>query len=80
MATTSERLKMQSKSIKQLCRLFPMQRVIKDGEKKDSYSGPYDAICGVRLPRGLDPHSVPSEELSASLGLYFCSIYFLVLF
>ncbi|XP_062186794.1 uncharacterized protein LOC133890442 isoform X2 [Phragmites australis] len=68
MTTTSERLKMQSKAIKQLCRLFLVQRVIKDGEKKDGYSGPYDAICGVRLPRGLDPHSVPSEELSASLG------------
>ncbi|KAL6657000.1 hypothetical protein ACP70R_004780 [Stipagrostis hirtigluma subsp. patula] len=68
MTTTSERLKMQSKAIKQLCRLFPMRRVIKDGEKKDGYSGPYDAICGARLPRGLDPHSVPSEELSASLG------------
>ncbi|GJN33164.1 hypothetical protein PR202_gb21731 [Eleusine coracana subsp. coracana] len=44
--------------------------VIKDGEKKGNYSGPYDSICGARLPRGLDPHSVPSEELSASLGLH----------
>ncbi|XP_062189445.1 uncharacterized protein LOC133892594 [Phragmites australis] len=68
MAATSRRLKMQSKAIKQLCKLLPMRRVIKEGEKKDGYSGPYDAICGTRLPRGLDPHSVPSEELSASLG------------
>ncbi|CAM0144686.1 unnamed protein product [Urochloa decumbens] len=64
MATTSERLKMQSKS------------VIKEGEKKEDYSGPYDSICGARLPRGLDPHSVPSEELSAALGymLHFINI------
>ena len=39
-----------------------------DGERKDGYSGPYDTICNARLPRGLDPHSVPSEELAASLG------------
>ncbi|KAL6841717.1 hypothetical protein ACP4OV_028229 [Aristida adscensionis] len=68
MTATSERLKMQSKAVKQLCRLFPMRRVIKDGERKDGYSGPYDSICGARLPRGLDPHSVPAEELSTSLG------------
>ncbi|KAF6999994.1 hypothetical protein CFC21_015955 [Triticum aestivum] len=68
MATTSERLKRQSKAVKQLCRLFPMRRAIIDGEKKDGHSDPYDVICGIRLPRGLDPHSVPSEELSASLG------------
>uniref|UniRef100_A0ACD5WQE6 Uncharacterized protein n=1 Tax=Avena sativa TaxID=4498 RepID=A0ACD5WQE6_AVESA len=68
MATTSERLKRQAKAIKQLCRLFPMRRAIIDGEKKDGHSDPYDSICGIRLPRGLDPHSVPSEELSASLG------------
>ncbi|CAN6226174.1 unnamed protein product [Urochloa humidicola] len=76
MATTSELLKMQSKSVKQLCRLFPMRRVIKEGEKKEDYSGPYDSICGARLPRGLDPHSVPSEELSAALGymLHFINI------
>jgi len=76
MATTSECLKMQSKYVKQLCRLFPMRRVIKEGERKEDYSGPYDSICGVRLPRGLDPHSVPAEELSASLGymLHFINI------
>uniref|UniRef100_A0A0E0EEP1 J domain-containing protein n=1 Tax=Oryza meridionalis TaxID=40149 RepID=A0A0E0EEP1_9ORYZ len=68
MATTSEHLKMQSKAMKQLCRLFPLRRVIKDGEQNDGYNGPYDVICNARLPRGLDPHSVPSEELSASLG------------
>ncbi|KAF0906837.1 hypothetical protein E2562_013233 [Oryza meyeriana var. granulata] len=68
MATASERLKMQSKAIKQLCRLFPLRRVIIDGDQKDGYSGPYDVICNACLPHGLDPHSVPSEELSASLG------------
>ncbi|KAL5197308.1 hypothetical protein ABZP36_000820 [Zizania latifolia] len=68
MTATSERLKRQSKAVKQLCRLFPLRRVIMDEEQKDGYSGPYDVICGARLPRGLDPHSVPSEELSASLG------------
>jgi hypothetical protein len=50
--------------------IFNLQAII-DGEKKDGHSDPYDVICGIRLPRGLDPHSVPSEELSASLGLYF---------
>ncbi|KAG8079653.1 hypothetical protein GUJ93_ZPchr0007g6218 [Zizania palustris] len=68
MTTTSERLKGQSKAVKQLCKLFPLQRVIMDGEQKDGYNGPYDVICDARLPCGLDPHSVPSEELSASLG------------
>jgi hypothetical protein len=53
-----------------------MRRIIKEGEKKEDYSGPYDSICGVRLPRGLDPHSVPAEELSAALGymLHFSNI------
>ncbi|PWZ36699.1 hypothetical protein Zm00014a_035528 [Zea mays] len=53
-----------------------MNLVIKEGEKKDGYNGPYDSICGVRLPRGLDPHSISSEELSASLGhmLHFINI------
>ncbi|KAL5659456.1 hypothetical protein ACJX0J_032619, partial [Zea mays] len=76
MTITSDCMKMQSKSVKQLCRLFPMRRVIKEGEKKDNYSGPYDSICGARLPRGLDPHSIPAEELSASLGymLHFVNI------
>ncbi|GFY96492.1 DNA-directed RNA polymerase II protein [Actinidia rufa] len=31
-------------------------------------SGQHDKICNSRLPRGLDPHSIPSEELAASLG------------
>lgn len=35
---------------------------------KDGFSGQYDTICNARLPRGLDPHSVPFEELAASLG------------
>lgn len=39
-----------------------------DNEKKDGFNGQYDVICNARLPRGLNPHSVPSEELAASLG------------
>lgn len=39
-----------------------------DGERNDGTAGQYDQICYARLPRGLDPHSVPSEELGASLG------------
>lgn len=68
MAITSERLHKQSVIIKQICKLFPQRRVYIDGERKDGYSGPYDTICNARLPRGLDPHSVPSDELGASLG------------
>ncbi|XP_073106632.1 uncharacterized protein [Elaeis guineensis] len=68
MAITSERLHKQSIVIKQICKLFPVRRVNLDGERKDGSSGPYDQICNARLPRGLDPHSVPSEELAASLG------------
>ncbi|KAF2297403.1 hypothetical protein GH714_023147 [Hevea brasiliensis] len=41
---------------------------IKKG-RKDGSNGQYDQICNARLPRGLDPHSVPSEELAASLGV-----------
>ncbi|XP_040944225.1 uncharacterized protein [Gossypium hirsutum] len=43
-----------------------------DEERRDGSSGQYDLICNARLPRGLDPHSVPSEELAASLGYCFC--------
>uniref|UniRef100_A0A5B7A3B6 DNA-directed RNA polymerase II protein n=1 Tax=Davidia involucrata TaxID=16924 RepID=A0A5B7A3B6_DAVIN len=68
MAITSERLHKQSVVIKQICKLFPQHRVNIDGERKDGSSGQYDQICNARLPRGLDPHSVPSEELAASLG------------
>ncbi|KAK1302995.1 hypothetical protein QJS10_CPB12g01283 [Acorus calamus] len=68
MAIASELIHKQSVAIKQICRLFPLRRVNLDVEKKDHSSGLYDQICNVRLPRGLDPHSVPSEELSASLG------------
>ncbi|POO04071.1 UV radiation resistance protein/autophagy-related protein [Trema orientale] len=68
MAITSERLHKQSVVIKQICKLFPQRRVIIDGERKDGSSGQYDQICNARLPRALDPHSVPSEELAASLG------------
>uniref|UniRef100_A0A7N0UN88 UV radiation resistance protein/autophagy-related protein 14 n=1 Tax=Kalanchoe fedtschenkoi TaxID=63787 RepID=A0A7N0UN88_KALFE len=68
MAITSERLHKQSLVIKQICKLFPQRRVTIDGERKDASNGQYDLICNARLPRGLDPHSVPSDELAASLG------------
>lgn len=68
MAITSERLHKQSVVIKQICKLFPQRRVNIDGERKDGSSGQYDQVCNARLPRGLDPHSVPSDELAASLG------------
>ncbi|XP_010269137.1 PREDICTED: uncharacterized protein LOC104605893 [Nelumbo nucifera] len=68
MAITSERLHKQSVVIKKICKLFPQRRVNIDGERKDGCSGQYDQICNARLPRGLDPHSVPSQELAASLG------------
>ncbi|KAB2634585.1 hypothetical protein D8674_040779 [Pyrus ussuriensis x Pyrus communis] len=62
MAITSERLHKQSVVIKQICKLFPQRR------KNDGSGGLYDQICNACLPRGLDPHTVPSEELAASLG------------
>ncbi|KAF7114870.1 hypothetical protein RHSIM_RhsimUnG0073000 [Rhododendron simsii] len=68
MAITSERLHKQSVVIKQICKLFPQRRLNLDGERKDGSSGQYDQICNARLPRGLDPHSISSEELAASLG------------
>ncbi|KAG8377353.1 hypothetical protein BUALT_Bualt08G0024300 [Buddleja alternifolia] len=68
MAITSERLHKQSVIMKQICKLFPQRRVNIEGERKDGYNGQYDTICNARLPRGLDPHSVPSDELAASLG------------
>ncbi|KAL5777079.1 hypothetical protein ACOSP7_010005 [Xanthoceras sorbifolium] len=68
MAIVSELLHKQSVVIKQICKLFPQRRVNVDGERRDGSSGQYDQICGARLPRGLDPHSVSSEELAASLG------------
>ena len=43
-------------------------QVVVEGERRDGSNGQYDQICNARLPRALDPHSVPSEELSASLG------------
>ncbi|GLT41389.1 hypothetical protein SLA2020_154560 [Shorea laevis] len=67
MAITSERLHKQSVIIKQICKLFPQRRVSIDGGR-DGSNSQYDLICNARLPRGLDPHSVPSEELAASLG------------
>ncbi|KAG9451622.1 hypothetical protein H6P81_011587 [Aristolochia fimbriata] len=67
MAITSQLLHKQSVVIKQICRLFPQRRANSE-ERKDGFTGQYDQICNARLPRGLDPHSVPSEELAASLG------------
>ncbi|CAK9184931.1 unnamed protein product [Ilex paraguariensis] len=68
MAITSDRLYKQSVVIKQICKLFPQRRVDIEGDKKDGSNGRFDMICNARLPRGLDPHSVPSVELAASLG------------
>ncbi|KAG5541670.1 hypothetical protein RHGRI_021488 [Rhododendron griersonianum] len=68
MAITSERLHKQSVVIKQICKLFPQRRLNLDGERKDGSSGQYEQICNARLPRGLDPHSISSEQLGASLG------------
>ncbi|KAK3028847.1 hypothetical protein RJ639_037691, partial [Escallonia herrerae] len=66
MAITSERLHKQAVIIKQICKLFPQRRL--NGETKDGSTGQYDQICNACLPRGLDPHSVTSDELGASLG------------
>ncbi|KAK9930627.1 hypothetical protein M0R45_027661 [Rubus argutus] len=68
MAITSERLHKQSVVIKQICKLFPQRRVTVEAKRKEGSGGQYDQICNASLPRGLDPHSVPSEELAASLG------------
>ncbi|XP_075516766.1 uncharacterized protein LOC142551419 isoform X1 [Primulina tabacum] len=68
MAITSERLHKQAVIIKQICKLFPQSRVNVEEERKDGNKEDYDSICNARLPRGLDPHSVPSAELAASLG------------
>ncbi|CAN1171407.1 hypothetical protein LINPERPRIM_LOCUS7954 [Linum perenne] len=65
MAITSELLHKQSVVIKQICKLLPQRKVKIEGER---VSGQFDQICNARLPRGLDPHSVPSVELGASLG------------
>ncbi|CAL1403952.1 unnamed protein product [Linum trigynum] len=65
MAITTELLHKQSLVIKQICKLLPQRKVKMEGERT---SGQFDQICNARLPRGLDPHSVPSEELGASLG------------
>lgn len=62
-------LQNQSVVIKQLCKIFPLRRVRNEGENKDGSSSEYyDQICNVRLPRGLNPHTVAPEELAASLG------------
>uniref|UniRef100_A0A2N9G716 Uncharacterized protein n=1 Tax=Fagus sylvatica TaxID=28930 RepID=A0A2N9G716_FAGSY len=61
--------------VEQLGKYYPnlistqtLGHVILEGERKDGSTVQYDQICNARLPRGLDPHSVPSEELAASLG------------
>ncbi|ESQ38733.1 hypothetical protein EUTSA_v10028627mg [Eutrema salsugineum] len=69
MAISSERLHKQSVVMKQVCKLFPQRRVSFDGESQNGSVGQYNLICNSRLPKGLDPHSIPSEELAASLGL-----------
>ncbi|CAH2041553.1 unnamed protein product [Thlaspi arvense] len=69
MAISSERLHKQSVVVKQICKLFPQRRVSLDGESQNGAVGQYNLICNSRLPKGLDPHSIPSEELTASLGL-----------
>lgn len=49
---------------------FIYLQVKSEGEGKKSKSNDsYYQICNARLPKGLDPHSVPSEQLGASLGL-----------
>ncbi|XP_022152466.1 uncharacterized protein LOC111020186 isoform X2 [Momordica charantia] len=68
MAITSERLHKQSVVVKQICKLFPQRRVLVDGQKNEGTGEQFDQICNVRLPRRLDPHSVPPNELAASLG------------
>ncbi|KAJ0240984.1 Uncharacterized protein HA466_0220180 [Hirschfeldia incana] len=69
MAISSERLHKQSVVIKQICKLFPQRQVGFEGEIQNGSGGPFNLICNSRLPKGLDPHSIPSEELAASLGL-----------
>ena len=44
-----------------------------EGQRKDGMSGQYDQICTTILPKGFDPHSVPSNELAASLRYDFPS-------
>lgn len=62
-------LQNQSVVIKQLCKIFPLHRVRNQGENTAGTSSEYyDQICNVRLPRGLNPHTVTPEELAASLG------------
>ncbi|KAJ6848658.1 uncharacterized protein M6B38_275575 [Iris pallida] len=68
MAVTSELLHKQSVVIRQISKFFPVRQVISDGNSKDGLSCSYVQICNARLPRGLDPHSVSSEELAVSLG------------
>jgi hypothetical protein len=67
-AVSSERLHKQAMVIKQICKVFPLRRMNFDADTKDGFFGEFDLVCNTRLPRGLDPHSVPSEELGASLG------------
>ncbi|GAB2287695.1 hypothetical protein Dimus_022059 [Dionaea muscipula] len=68
MALNRELLQKQSVIITQICKLFPQHQVKVHDEKKDRVNIQYDVICNARLPQGLDPHSVKSVELAASLG------------
>ncbi|XP_078432875.1 DNA-directed RNA polymerase II protein isoform X2 [Wolffia australiana] len=67
MTVTSELLHKQSVIIKQVCKLFPLRHVNSDADRRNVACSS-DLICNAHLPRALDPHSVPSEELGASLG------------
>ncbi|KAG6506938.1 hypothetical protein ZIOFF_032271 [Zingiber officinale] len=64
---TPECIRRQAVVIENICKLFPMCRVNPD-KIKDRSNNMSNQICNARLPRGLDPHSVPPEELAASLG------------
>ncbi|CAA6659524.1 unnamed protein product [Spirodela intermedia] len=67
MTVTSELLHKQSVVMKQICKLFPLRHVNSDADKRNPACSS-DLICNAHLPRALDPHSVPCEELGASLG------------
>ncbi|CAG7904874.1 unnamed protein product [Brassica rapa] len=65
---TSERLYKQALVMKQICKLFPLSKVMVESHNKYGSSGQYDQICNAVLPQGLNPLSVPPKELAASLG------------
>ncbi|KAK8677538.1 hypothetical protein V6N13_143071 [Hibiscus sabdariffa] len=68
-------LQLEKNRVEQIEKFYPnlictqsLGHVNLEGGRKDGSSGQFDLICNARLPRGLDPHSVPAEELAASLG------------